>query len=162
MTKPTLDRMTRDTDVALKAAQAGSELMAATAEVIAARLEILAAGLADPGHADLKEMALMGSEKIAAFTAAATHAGRGMSTASEALIAASAREVGLAAEAARAVAGATTPAGAAQAQAAYVMGWWGRAAEQGWSLGSAMLNTQAEAMKPLHTAATANARRLRK
>lgn len=162
MTKQPLDRLSTDTGVALKAAQAGSELMAATAEVIAARLEILAAGLADPRRADLKEMALMGSEKVAAFTAAATQAGRGMSTASEALIATSAREAGLAAEAARAMATATTPAEAAQAQAAYVMGWWGRAAEQGWSLGSALLNTQAEAMKPLHTAATANARRLRK
>ncbi|RZJ92119.1 MAG: phasin [Brevundimonas sp.] len=162
MTKPSLDRLTADAGVALKAAQAGGELMAATAEVVAARMEILAAGLADPRRADLKEMALMGSEKVAAFTASASRAQRGMSAASEALVAAGAREAGLAAEAAQTIARAASPAHAAQAQAAYMFGWWTRSAEQGWALGSALLNAQADAMKPLHKAATANAKRLRK
>ena len=157
-----LAHLSADTSVALGAAKAGGELMAASAEVVAARLEILAAGLADPRRADLKEMALMGSEKVAAFTASAGRATRGMTTATEALVAASAREAGLAAEAARAVATATTPVAAAQAQTTYMLGWWSRAAEQGWALGSAMLTAQADAMKPLHKAATANARRLRK
>ncbi|KQS57729.1 hypothetical protein ASG17_00875 [Brevundimonas sp. Leaf363] len=136
--------------------------MAATAEVVAARLEIMAAGLADPRRADLKEMALMSSEKVAAFTASAGRAQRGLSAASEALVAAGARESGLAVEAAQAMARAATPAAAAQAQASYMMGWWTRSAEQGWALGSALLNAQADAMKPLHRAATANAKRLRK
>jgi hypothetical protein len=162
MTKAPLNRLTDDAGVALKAAQAGGELMAATAEVVAARMEILAAGLADPRRADLKEMALMGSEKVAAFTASAGRAQRGLSAASEALVAASAREAGLAAEAAQTIAAAATPAAAAQAQANYMIGWWTRAAEQSWSFGSALLNAQAEAMKPLHKAATANARRLRR
>ena len=157
-----LPNLTADAVVAMKAAQAGGELMAATAEVVAARIEILAAGLADPRRADLKEIALMGSEKVAAFTASAIHSQRRMGAASEALAAASAREVGLAAAAAQAVAQAPTPAQAAKAQADYMIGWWTRAAEQGWSFGSAVLNAQAEAMKPLHKAATANARRLRK
>ena len=157
-----LAHLSADAGVAFNAATAGGELMAATAEVVAARLEILAAGLADPRRADLKEMALMSSEKVAAFTASAGQAQRGVSAASEALVAASAREAGLAAEAAQAMGKAANPAAAAQVQAAYVMGWWTRAAEQGWSFGSAMLNAQAAAMKPLHTAATANARRLRK
>jgi hypothetical protein len=44
----------------------------------------------------------------------------------------------------------------------WVFGWWGRASSQALSLNAEMLKAQAEALKPIHAAATANARRLKK
>jgi hypothetical protein len=59
------------------------------------------------------------------------------------------------------IAAAKTPQAAASAQFAYAMGWWGRASGQALGFNAAMLKAQAEALKPIHAAATANARRLK-
>lgn len=54
------------------------------------------------------------------------------------------------------------PARAAQAQFDYAVGWWGRAGARWLSMNAALTQAQADAIAPIHKAATANARRLRK
>ena len=49
-----------------------------------------------------------------------------------------------------------------QAQYSYVLGWWSRAAGQMLTLNTELLKGQAEALKPIHRTAVANARRLKK
>ena len=56
---------------AARTARAGQELLQASGDVIARRLEIVADGLRDPLRADLREMSLMGSEKVEALSASA-------------------------------------------------------------------------------------------
>ena len=58
-------------DQATRTAQAGHELLQASGDVIARRLEIVADALRDPMKADLRELSLMGSEKVEALTASA-------------------------------------------------------------------------------------------
>ena len=143
-------------------AETGAELMAASAEVIAARTALMAQGLADPRSADLAEMALMGTEKAEALAASAGalaghagHAGRKMAEAAMA-------EGAHAARATAEVLSADGPAGALEAQMRYALGWWGRAGAQWLALNADLARAQAAAVAPIHAAAVANARRLRK
>ena len=53
-------------------------------------------------------------------------------------------------------------AGAAALQAAWGVGLWSRALSDSWDLGNTMLKLQAQALSPIHAAAVANARRLKK
>ena len=71
-------------DQATRTAQAGHELLQASGDVIARRLEIVADALRDPMKADLREMSLMGSEKVEALTASATISSRRAMTSPEA------------------------------------------------------------------------------
>lgn len=155
-------RMASDARHASEALIAGGELMQASQEVIAARLEILAAGLADPTKADLAEMALMGSEKVEALSASASALSRRLGGLGERLARDAAREASLAGQAASALATAASPQAFAAIQMNYAFGWWDRAARGLTALNGEMIRAQAEAMKPLHKAATANAKRLRR
>jgi len=130
--------------------------------VIAARSLLIAQGLADPRAADLAEMSLMGTEKAEAMTASAEALADHAGAMGERLAKATADETRLATLAARAVAQARTPAEAAQAQMQYAMGWWGRAGAQWLALNDEIARAQADALAPIHKAATANAKRLRK
>ena len=138
------------------------EMMQAAGDVVAARLNILAAGLADPTKADLKEMALMGSEKVEALSASAAATARIFAEVGGRIGAGAVAEMGLASRAAAEAATAKTPAAAAQAQYGYALGWWSRALGQALTLNTEMLKVQAEAMRPIHQAAVANARRLKR
>ena len=71
-------------------------------------------------------------------------------------------EAGLASRAAASIASAATPAAAMQAHYSYAVGWWGRAASQMMTLNSELLKGQADALRPIHATAVANARRLKK
>lgn len=71
-------------------------------------------------------------------------------------------EAGLASKAAASIASAATPAAALQAQYSYAVGWWSRAASQMLTLNSELLKGQADAMRPIHKTAVANAKRLKK
>ena len=51
---------------------------------------------------------------------------------------------------------------AAALQAAWGVGLWSRALSDSWDLGNTMLKLQAQALSPIHAAAVANARRLKK
>ena len=106
---------------AARTARAGQELLQASGDVIARRLEIVADGFRDPLKADLREMSLMGSEKVEALSASAA--------------------VGLNGAAALAMS---------------------RAVSDGWAFGATMLKLQADALAPIHAAAVANAKRLKR
>lgn len=138
------------------------EMMQAAGDVVAARLNIMAAGLADPSKADLREMALMGSEKVEALSESAVAATRTFGEIGGRLGSMVVTEMGLASRAAADVAAAKSPVAAAQAQYGYALGWWGRALSQALTFNTEMLKVQTEAMRPIHEAAVANAKRLRK
>lgn len=148
-------------DQAARTARAGQELLEASGDVIARRLEIVAAALRDPAKADLREMSLMGSEKVEALTASATVGLNGAMTLAATTAAAVARETAAARSALDAAVNARTPAEAVLAQGAWATAAMNRALTDGWSLGATMLKLQADALAPIHAAAVANARRLK-
>lgn len=155
-------RVVRNASTAANAAISGGEMLNAAGEVVAARLNIMAAGMADPSKVDLKEMALMGLEKVEALSASAAATARTFGEIGGRIGAGAVTEMGLASRAAAEMAAAKTPAAAAQAQFGYAMGWWGRALSQALTFNTEMLKVQTEAMRPIHKAAVANAKRLRK
>lgn len=139
-----------------------AEMMCAASDVIAARLRIIADGLADPGRADLREMSLMGTEKVEALSASAVAVARTLEEWGGRLGRSALAEVAHASNAASGMASAADPATLAGLQFHYALGWWSRVAAQSLSLNAALLQAQAEALTPLHAKAVANARRLRR
>jgi hypothetical protein len=163
-----LDDFLRDSRSAAKnaraatdAAMAGGEMMRVAGEVVAARMDILAAGLADPSKADLAEIALMSTEKVEAATVSAAALTRGLGEVGDTLARQAAEEMEIAGRAARSMASSPTPQAFVEAQAAWMTGWFGRAASRSVSLTGELLKVQAEAWKPIQDAAAANARRLK-
>jgi len=140
----------------------GAELLRTSGEVIAARLEILRSGLADPPRADMAEIALMGAEKLKAAGHSAAVIAGAMNDIGGRMARDAAEELAEASRAASTMATASDPLAAAQAQYAYAVGWWGRAATQAMRLNAELLQTQDAVMRPIHQAASANADRLRK
>lgn len=164
-----LDKTLRDGRRANKAAASaaatavhGGEMMRAASDVIAARLNIMAEGLANPMKADMAEMSLMSTEKVEALTASAAAVAGNLNDLGARLSKSALDEVGHAQRVVTAMTTATTPAGAATAQFNYAMGWWGRAAGQMMTLNTEMLKAQADALRPIHKTAVANARRLKR
>ncbi|CAN5196749.1 hypothetical protein BH09PSE1_BH09PSE1_19570 [soil metagenome] len=152
----------RDARSATATAVAGGEMMKAAGDVIAARMEILAAGMADPRKTDLKEISLMSSEKVEALSESAASLTRNLGALGDRLSQSAADEMALAGKAAGVMASASTPQAFAAAQYDYALGWWSRAAGQMLTLNSEMLKAQAEALKPVHDTAVANAKRLKR
>lgn len=140
----------------------GGEMMRAASDVIAARLNIMAEGLANPMKADMTEMSLMSTEKVEALTASAAAVAANFGDLSARLSKSAMDEVGHAQRVVTAMSSATTPAGAASAQFNYAMGWWGRAAGQMLTLNTEILKAQADALRPIHKTAVANAKRLKR
>ena len=155
-------RLTRDGARAANTALSGGEMMKAAGDVINARLEIMAAGMVDPRKADLKEMSLMSSEKVEALSASASSVAKTFGDIGGRLGSGVMTEAGHASKAATSIATAATPAAAMQAQYSYAIGWWSRAAAQMLTLNTELLKAQADALKPIHSAAVANAKRLKK
>ena len=143
-------------------AWSGGEMLSAAGDVIAARMKIMADGLTDPAKVDLKELSLMTSEKVEALSESATVLGQTFGDIGQRLNANAVTEAGLASRAASAIAGAATPAAAMQAQYSYALGWWSRAAGQMLTLNTELLKGHAEALKPIHRTAVANAKRLKR
>lgn len=155
-------RITRQTVAAGDTALSGGEMLQAAGDVINARLNIIAAGLTDPSKVDLKEMSLMGSEKVEALSASASSMARTFGDIGGRVGSSVVAEAGLATQAAASIAAATTPAAALQAQYSYALGWWSRAAGRMLTLNTELLKGQADAMRPIHKTAVANAKRLKK
>ena len=155
-------RLTRDGARAASAALASGEMLQAAGDVINARLGIMAAGLADPRKADLKELSLMSSEKVEALSASASAVAKTFGDISGRLGSGAMTEAGLASRAATEMATAASPAAALKTQYDYAVGWWSRAAGQMLTLNTALLKGQADAMRPIHLTAVANAKRLKK
>ena len=147
---------------AARTARAGQELLQASGDVIARRLEIVADALRDPLKADLREMSLMGSEKVEALTASATVGLNGVMTMAATTSALAARETAAAQGAVNAVLKAGSPAEAALAQGEWVTAAMGRAVSDSWAFGATLLKLQADALAPIHAAAVANAKRLKR
>ncbi|MFJ6025557.1 phasin family protein [Brevundimonas sp. NPDC092305] len=155
-------RLTRNATSAANTALSGGEMLQAASDVIAARMQIMAAGMADPGKLDLTEMSLMTSEKVEALSESASAMSKTFGDIGGRLGASAMTEANLASRAATAIAAAPTPAAAMQAQYAYAVGWWGRATGQMLTLNTQLLKGQADAMRPIHRTAVANAKRLKK
>ena len=155
-------RLTRDGARAANTALSGGEMMKAAGDVINARLEIMAAGMVDPRKADLKEMSLMSSEKVEALSESAATLTRNLGALGERLSQSAAQEMSIASKAAEAMASAATPQALAAAQYDYALGWWSRATGQMLTLNTEMLKAQAQALKPIHDTAVANAKRLKR
>ena len=149
-------------DQAHRAARAGQELLQASGDVIARRLEIVAEAVRDPLKADLREMSLMGSEKVEALTASASAGLNGAMNLAATSAAVAARETAAAQGALNAVLTARNPAEAALAQSNWVTAAMGRAVSDGWAFGTTMMKVQAETLAPIHAAAVANAKRLKR
>ena len=149
-------------DQATRAARAGQELLQASGDVITRRLEIVADGFRDPLKADLREMSLMGSEKVEALTASASAGLNGAMSLAATTAALAARETAAAQGALNAVLKAGSPAEAALAQGRWMTAAMGRAVSDGWVFGASMMKLQADALAPIHAAAMANAKRLKR
>lgn len=158
----TARKATESSPGAAKHAANGAEMMQAASEVIAARMAILADGLADPMRADIREMSLMGTEKMEALSASGAALAGAIGDLAARTSAHAMDELSHATRAAAAMARARSPQAAVSAQMSWALGWWGRASSQAVSLNAEILKAQAEALKPIHAAATANARRLKK
>ena len=155
-------RLNRDGARAARTALSGGEMLQAAGDVINARMEIMAAGLADPRKIDLTELSLMSSEKTEALSASAAALTRTFGDIGGRVGSSLMTEAGLASKAAASIASASTPAAAMQAQYSYAVGWWSRAASQMLTLNSELLKGQADALRPIHRTAVANAKRLKK
>ena len=116
----------------------------------------------DPLKADLREMSLMGSEKVEALTASASAGLNGAMNLAATSAAVAARETAAAQGALNAVRTARNPAEAALAQSNWVTAAMGRAVSDGWAFGTTMMKLQAETLAPIHAAAVANAKRLKR
>jgi len=147
---------------AARTARAGQELLQASGDVIARRLEIVAEAVRDPLKADLREMSLMGSEKVEALTASASAGLNGAMSLAATTAAVAARETAAAQTALGSVLKAGSPAEAALAQGAWASAVLNRAVTDSWAFGATMLKLQADALAPIHAAAVANAKRLKK
>ncbi len=154
-------RAARNARTATANADHGGEMMRAASDVIAARMAIMAEGMANPMKADVRELSLMGTEKLEALSASGAALAGAMGDLTARASATAMDEMGHVARAAASIAAASTPQAAASAQFAYAMGWWSRASSQAFGFNAAVLKAQAEALKPIHAAATANARRLK-
>ena len=149
-------------DHAARTARAGQETAEASAQVIARRLAIMGEALADPLNADHAELGRMGTEKVEALTASAGAMAAGaLDLADQGRRIADREGLEASAHLAR-LSKADSLAGAAALQAAWGVGLWSRALSDSWNLGNTMLKLQAEALSPIHAAAVANAKRLRK
>lgn len=142
--------------------RASQELIQASGDVVARRLEIMAEAVRDPLKADYAELVLMGSEKVEALSASAAVGASGVMAAANTAARIAARESAAARRALTAMTSAATPAEALSAQSLWALGAWNRAVRDSWAFGAAMLKLQADAIHPVHAAATANARRLRR
>lgn len=155
-------RLQRDATSAAITAASGGEMLRAASDVIAARLNIMAEGLANPMKADLTEMSLMSTEKVEAMSASAAAVAGNLGDLTARMSKSAMDELSHVQKAAAAVVAAATPQAAAAAQYDYAIGWWSRAAGQMLTLNTELLKAQSDALKPIHSAAVANAKRLKR
>ena len=155
-------RIQKNATSAAMTAASGGEMMRAASDVLAARLSIMAEGMANPMKADMAEMSLMSTEMVEAMSASAAAVAGNLGDLAARMSKSAMDEMSHAQRAATAMTSAATPAGAATAQFNYAVGWWGRAAGQMLTLNTELLKAQADALKPIHSVAVANAKRLKR
>ena len=148
-------------DRALSAAEMNDRLMRDAGAVIQRRLEIMAEAVCDPAGADLAELALMSDEKVAAFHAVSERATTGARVAAGRVADVWAVETDAASRAMDQVMTAPDAAQAAVIQTEWALGCWTRATERALTLNADWARMQTYVLAPLHTAVSANARRLK-
>ncbi|MBA3998988.1 MAG: phasin [Brevundimonas sp.] len=136
-------------------------MMREAGAVIHRRLEIMAEAVCDPAGADLTELALMSDEKVAAFHAVSDRATAGAGIVAGRVARALAVETDAASHAMEQVMRASDPAQAAVIQTQWALGCWTRATERALTLNADWARMQTYVLAPLHTAVSANARRLK-
>ena len=149
-------------DRAARTVRAGQETAEASAQVIARRLTIMGEAMANPLRADHVELGRMGSEKVEAMTASAGAVASGALDLADQGRRIADREGAEASAHMTRLSKTDSLAGAAALQAAWGMGLWSRALSDSWDIGNAVLKLQAKALSPIHAAAVANAKRLKK
>jgi len=158
-------RATRAANDALAAAGASSrtagEMMLAAGEVIGKRVALGTAAMFNPAAADHAEFAKMIPEKTAAFGAAGSILTDRSLRAARYVAQAATSEMSIAAATCARLATCVDPGRMLSVQADYATGWMARAMALSLRLGAMTLQAQGAAMRPVHRAATANARRLR-
>jgi hypothetical protein len=143
------------------AADMNDRMMREAGSVIHRRLEIMAEAMCDPAGADLAELALMSDEKIAAVQAVSGRATAGAGIVAGRMADAWAVETDAASHAMEQVMTAPDAAHAAVIQTRWALGCWTRATERALTLNADWARMQTYVLAPVHSAVTANARRLK-
>lgn len=144
-------------DLALK----GTEMMVSSSQVIGSRVDQMARAGANPSPRDVKEFALMGSEKVKAATESGLAVALRMQSANYQLMA-RAWQQWFAAWGAMASLGTSRSFGEALSRQNTLYNALARSGRTTARLSSDAARMGGVAMKPFHTASTANARRLGK
>jgi Phasin protein len=155
-------KLSRTLTIATATTLKGGELALAAGEVIAKRVALGAAALADPATADHREFTRMIAEKATALAAV----GAIVQERSGAVMAEMTRiahnEAAVALDAAGQLARCRTPAELVAVQSRIALGWVARAASQSLALAALATSAGGAMLAPVHRAAGANARRLRR
>lgn len=138
------------------------ELAMASGEVIARRTAMGAQAMSHPTPAALAEASQMVSEKAFAMSQSGLAAARAFSDLSSRSTALVISEAGIASRTVQAALRCRTPMELAVVQGEFAFNAFGRMMSQGLGLASLAAAAGGATMAPFHTAATANARRLRK
>lgn len=148
-------------ELANKNARTGQETLEASGRVIARRLTIVSEAIADPLRADHAELSRMGTEKVAAMTAATEALIEGAVDLTRASCSIAEREADLGSNLINQMGQARSLSDVAVLQAQWGMAAWNRALSDSHSLTLSLLGTQARALEPIHETVTDNARRLK-
>jgi hypothetical protein len=130
--------------------------------VIAERTALGMAALVDPTNADHLEFSRMIPEKMEAFSAASAVLQRRSGEFVAEIARFAGAEAAIAMRAARELALCRSPVDVIALNSRLALAWFGRAVSQSVALGTLAMSAGGAALVPVHRAATANARRLRK
>lgn len=142
-------------------ARTGQETLEASGRVIAKRMSLLSEAMADPANADHAELSRMGTEKLVAAAASAEaliEGGVGLARAASSI---AEREAEHGTHLMQDISHARSLADVAMLQAQWGLAAWNRALSDGQDMTSRLLDTQARALSPIHSAVTDNASRLK-
>jgi hypothetical protein len=155
-------RAARLAESAATSARKTGELALASGEVIARRTLMGAQAFGRPTAADMGEAVQMVSEKGLALARSGVAASRALSDLSTRSAALALDEAAIMGRAVEAASRCTTPMELAMVQSRFAYDAFGRMMSQGLGWATLASAAGAAAMAPFHTAATANARRLRR
>jgi hypothetical protein len=160
----TLARAVNETSAGLAAtARAVTETVTAAGTVIGHRVALGAQAVADPlNAAHHAEFSLMTTEKVTAFSDASNVMLDEMRDLNREVMTFIAQQTVGAAQAAFALGSATTPAAMFDVQQRFLMESWARGSAHAFKLAALSSGVSAQVLAPVHSAATANAKRLNK
>ncbi len=157
-------RAMNETSAGLAAtARAVTETVTAAGTVIGHRVALGAQAVTDPLNADHHaELSLMTTEKVAAFSDASNVMLDELHDLNREVMTFLAQQAVGAAQAVFALGSATTPAALFDVQQRFLMESWARGSAHAFKLAALSSSASAQVLAPVHSAATANAKRLNK